>query len=255
MTKYISVTDVSCLFGVILRNSENTLKDIILKNFDFSHYILSNWKQNTLMNKEKSVKTTIPNSNYRFIPNNNSQKKGGNDNQTNMDIGKNGEIDVLSKFPFIQDNQKEYTLQMTNDWILVGKIDGIHVKENKLVEIKTRINSFVDTIIENEMIQIQIYLQLSKYDQCILIEKHKDEYNNRIIIKDDEMITDILKKLYILIQNLEYCYKHYKNLLYEYTINTNYWQKVFFVNIMKEDFVNNEYRNIFIKKTIKRKKK
>lgn len=75
-------------------------------------------------------------------------------------------------------------------FVVTGKIDRIeeHPDGSKtLVEIKNRTNRLFNTVVEYEMIQVQVYLQMLSLTDARLVEQYNDQIMSHAIPRDEEM--------------------------------------------------------------------
>lgn len=86
-----------------------------------------------------------------------------------------------------------------HNFVVTGKIDRIeeHPDGSKtLIEIKNRTSRLFNTVVEYEMIQIQVYLQMLGLLHARLVEQHNDQMASHPIDRDEEMwINEIVPGL------------------------------------------------------------
>jgi hypothetical protein len=107
-------------------------------------------------------------------------------------------------------SQKYYKYLVTNknncNWYIGGKMDGLYIDNNNInnnyvVEVKNRVKGFFSSLREYELIQIQLYLLLSGYNNAKLVEKYNTKIRVTDIKKDEIYINNIFEYLNIFITN------------------------------------------------------
>lgn len=83
-----------------------------------------------------------------------------------------------------------------------GKVDGI-AEDGTLIEMKNRQYKLFDKIPDYEMVQIHVYMYLTKMSKCNLIQCFRDENSQKIIEFDSDYWKEILRRLYIFSAEME----------------------------------------------------
>jgi hypothetical protein len=103
---------------------------------------------------------------------------------------------------------KEISKNSKYDWYIGGKVDGLYIDSSNrsnsyVVEVKSRIKGFFNSLRDYEKTQIQIYIHMLKLNQAKLVEKYKNKIRVTEVIKDDQYIDDIFVYINIFIKNFE----------------------------------------------------
>lgn len=94
------------------------------------------------------------------------------------------------------------------DWYIGGKVDGLYIDSNNthnsyVVEVKSRVKGFFNSVRDYENTQIQLYLQMLNLNNAKLVEKYNDKIRVTDIQKDQQYIDDIFTYLEIFTKNFE----------------------------------------------------
>lgn len=115
-------------------------------------------------------------------------------NNTCSQYGTNGEDKLLKNNSSIQKDNifKKRLLYEDNDYkvFLGGKSDGI--KDNNLIEIKTRMYKLFKVVKEYEKIQVYSYLYIYNINKATLIEQYKEESLEHDINFDLEIFNNLI---------------------------------------------------------------
>lgn len=171
-------------------------------------------------------------------------------NQTHGILKEDDAIKIFEqRFNVILDtSQKYYKYEFANttkfSWFIGGKMDGLFVdtnpENNYVVEIKNRVKGFFNSLRDYELVQIQLYLLLTQYNEAKLVEKYNSKIKITIIKKDQEYIDNIIQSLNIFIHHFELFLNNY-NMKMDY-INLNENNKKKFLNKLYIDEINKLYR-------------
>jgi hypothetical protein len=80
-------------------------------------------------------------------------------------------------------------------FVITGKIDRIEEHEDgsrTLVEIKNRTNRLFNTVVDYEMVQVQVYLQMLGLVQARLVEQYNTQVKSHDLTRDDDMWHDVI---------------------------------------------------------------
>lgn len=88
-------------------------------------------------------------------------------------------------------------------YVICGKMDGIDQSNKKIIEVKNRTNGFFNEIRDYEMTQMQLYMLLTNFAECELVEQYRDQIKISHIPRDSLIITQILDKLTSFIDRFE----------------------------------------------------
>lgn len=160
-----------------------------------------------------------------------NRENGLNNEQKIIDIYQN-----MKKVSIKDNNKNRYSIFINKNYdkllyyttIISGLIDGIvDSEEDKyIVEIKDRQNKILDSIPDYEIIQMTIYMKMTKIYKCQHIEKYKENIKMEIIKFDEHKWNMIEKKIIDFV---------------------DYFEKIYFNHIFQDLFLNNILRNTKIK--------
>ena len=86
---------------------------------------------------------------------------------------------------------------MLNDSVkLTGKVDGLDMQNNKIIEIKNRTRRLFEQVVPYEYCQVQCYMQIFDMPCVDLVEYYKGDINIFPIEKNTQYITWMNKSLY-----------------------------------------------------------
>jgi len=139
---------------------------------------------------------------------------------------------------------KEISQNSKYDWYIGGKVDGLYIDNNNnensyVVEVKSRVKGFFNSLRDYEKTQIQLYIHMLNLNNAKLIEKYNNKIRVTEIQKDSQYIDDILTYLEIFVKNFE-----------NYFLG-NYESKVSYLNSsdeQKKHFIKNMYLDDIAKK-------
>lgn len=113
-------------------------------------------------------------------------------------------------------------------YVICGKMDGIDNLNKKIIEVKNRTNGFFNDIRDYEMTQMQLYMLLTNFAECELVEQYRDQIKISHIPRDSLIITEILDKLTRFIDCFEDFLDESINTKREYIISSIDMKKKFF---------------------------
>lgn len=118
-------------------------------------------------------------------------------------------------------NSKSGTL-----YILCGKMDGLD-NSGKVIEVKNRTNGFFNSVRDYELTQMQLYLFLTGYSVCELVEDFNGQIKVTHIERDDSYISQILNKIKEFLDNFENFLNLHVDFKKEYIIGNLQFKKKF----------------------------
>jgi len=117
----------------------------------------------------------------KYILDNYEEKQNINITDRNKDY-------MWDDIQFYYNNQK-YT------YILAGMIDGIDLKNKRIIEAKNRVRKIMYNIPKYEIIQTHVYMYLWSMEECELVQSYGDQTHTTIIAFDQHIWSNIIKKL------------------------------------------------------------
>jgi hypothetical protein len=134
---------------------------------------------------------------------------------------------------------KEISKNSKYDWYIGGKVDGLYIdlddKDNSyVVEVKSRVKGFFNSLRDYEKTQIQIYIHMLNLNHAKLVEKYNNKIRVTEVSKDVQYIDDIFTYLNIFINNFE------KKFLDNYDIKVSYLN---YSDEQKKNFIKKIYLN------------
>lgn len=149
-------------------------------------------QEQTFTEQEQKHLTNFINTNHGC--NNENNVLESHEKQYNIQIDKCQKKFTQEVFPSFDSDFK---------WILVGKMDGLDCKNKRIIEIKNRTRGLFYILKEYEKIQIQLYMYLTGYRECVLIEKYKDDTCEINESYDSLFVNRILGCLDLFCENFE----------------------------------------------------
>lgn len=163
----------------------------------------------------------------------------------NQENGKNNEHEIIEiyqsmkKITIKDNNKKLYSIFINNQYrnliyhkiIVQGLIDGIvEDKDDKyIIEIKDRQYKIFNEIPEYELIQIIIYMVITKIYKCKHIQRYKEKIKAELIIFNINKWNEIEKKIVEFI---------------------DYFEKIYFIETFQDIFLKNVLKNKEINKSL-----
>lgn len=134
---------------------------------------------------------------------------------------------------------KEISKNSKYDWYIGGKVDGLYIdsdnKDNSyVVEVKSRVKGFFNSLRDYEKTQIQIYIHMLNLNHAKLVEKYNNKIRVTDVSKDAQYIDDIFTYLNIFINNFE------KKFLDNYDLKVSYLN---YSDEQKKNFIKKIYLN------------